>query len=248
MDEKDFPELYYKRDGRSPWLGTPEEVLSKTDGIPLPPTQNELKELASPMIEPEDGASKIKPYEYEKLNARYLYLPDGLKSIGDYAFAGCIKLEYAVLPESVGYIGEGAFMHCASIENLDIPDGVKKILPYTFLGMRSLDMLSFTKSVTEIHLSAFLACKKLTYIVFYGSIKDWKKIRFIGDKDILRGIYVTCADDTTDKYGMDAWSKKMSDYIKSSDELDVLDGSRQRRSDEIMAELDEIVKRIIEDN
>ena len=114
--------------------------------------------------------------------------------------------------------------------------------------MRSLDMLSFTKSVTEIHLSAFLACKKLTYIVFYGSIKDWKKIRFIGDKDILRGIYVTCADDTTDKYGMDAWSKKMSDYIKSSDELDVLDGSRQRRSDEIMAELDEIVKKITEDN
>ena len=248
MNENNFQELEYKGEGRSLWLGSPEEVLAKIEGIPMPPAQVDLKEAASIMIEPDDEESEIKAHEFENLDARYLYLPDGLRSIGNYAFSGCLNLESIVIPDSVEHIGEGAFMHCAAVENIDLPEGVKSILPYTFLGMRSLDILSFTKSVKEIHLSAFLACEKLNYIVFYGKTKDWKKIKFIGDKEILKGIYITCAYDRKDTTGIDAWSNKFRAFLKEGkrdEDFRAIDDSRQAKSDALMAELNEIVDKII---
>ena len=247
----DFPELEYQGDGRSLRLGSPDEVISKADGIPMPPKDCELIEFNEPMIDPDTGTSEIEAHKYEYLDAMYLYLPKSIKKIGDYAFLGCTKLKDIVLPDEVEFIGEGAFMHCASVENIAIPDGVKSILPYTFAGMRSLDLLSFTNSVKEIHLSAFLACEKLEFIVFYGSEKDWKKINFIGDKEIFKGIYITCAADSTDKYGFDVWESKMKNYLEETENLSlssILDGTRQKKSDALMAELDDILKRIFEDN
>jgi len=251
MKNDGFKELEYNGEGRSAWLMSPEEVLSKTSGIPMPPKDNELTEYNYPLIEDDENIKEIGAHSYENLDVAHLYLHKDIKKIGDYAFSGCTKLQEMVLPDGIEYIGEGAFMHCASVENLTIPNGVKAILPYTFLGMRRLDLLSFTNSVKEIHLSAFLACENLNFIVFYGSEKDWKKIKFIGDKEILKGIYITCAADTVDKYGFDAWHEKMNDYLSESESItlsSVIDGSRKRKSDELMAELDEIVKRIIEDN
>ena len=247
MKSNEFPELEYDGNGRSPLLGSPEDVIAKLSEIPMPPSDGELKKCDEPMIGFSEAASEIEAYKYEKLDSKYSYLHDGIKKIGDYAFCGCKNLESIVLPDGLEYIGEGAFMHCVKIENIDIPSGVNAILPYTFLGMRSLDMLSFTKSVSELHLSAFLACENLKFIVFHGSEDDWKKIKFIGDKEIFKGIYITCADDSTDKYGINAWYTRLNAYLKEGEDANVFsltDGSRKKKFDELMAELDSIIKKL----
>ncbi len=251
MTDNVFSELNYNGEGRSRWLGSPDEVLKRTDGIDSAPSENELLEYPSPMIESDEAVSEIAPRKYERLDARYLYLHSRITKIGDYAFSGCVNLESIVLPDSVDFIGEGAFMHCRSVHTIELPDAITAISPYTFLGMRSLEILSFSRGVREIHLNAFFACENLEHIVYGGSEDDWKKIKFVGDKEVLHGIYITCTGDKPDEYGIDEWHKKMNDHLRESDDVSISSitgGSRKRKSDELMAELDDIIKRVIDDN
>ena len=46
-------------------------------------------------------------------------LPDGLKTIGDFAFAGCAALTSVLIPKSVTSIGAGAFTGCTALTAID---------------------------------------------------------------------------------------------------------------------------------
>ena len=45
-------------------------------------------------------------------------VPDGVESIGDYAFSGCVDLVSVTLPESVNTIALNAFSNCHSLESV----------------------------------------------------------------------------------------------------------------------------------
>ena len=51
-------------------------------------------------------------------------LPDGLTSIGDYAFRQCSSLTSVTIPNSVTYIGDTAFLGCSGISSITIPGNV----------------------------------------------------------------------------------------------------------------------------
>ena len=44
-----------------------------------------------------------------------LTLPEGITTIGDYAFAGCTGLSEVIVPQSVTSIGAGAFSGCTNL-------------------------------------------------------------------------------------------------------------------------------------
>ncbi len=52
-------------------------------------------------------------------------LPIGLKSIGDYAFSGCTRLQSIVLPLTVSEIGKDVFYCCVSLELVSLPEGIE---------------------------------------------------------------------------------------------------------------------------
>ena len=51
-------------------------------------------------------------------------IPDGVTSIGDFAFMYCISLKSITIPNSVTSIGDGAFMYCESLQSITIPENV----------------------------------------------------------------------------------------------------------------------------
>ena len=53
-----------------------------------------------------------------------LILPDGVTSIGEYAFRGCESLSNLVIPNSVTSVGKCAFYDCSSLSNVVIPDSI----------------------------------------------------------------------------------------------------------------------------
>ena len=55
------------------------------------------------------------PWKAFKENLVSVALPEGLTSIGDYAFSGCIGLSSVNIPESVSSIGSNAFYNCSSL-------------------------------------------------------------------------------------------------------------------------------------
>ena len=54
-------------------------------------------------------------------------IPDGVKSIGRKAFAGCNSLVTVSIPDGVTSIGQGAFAHCENLKMITIPDSVATI-------------------------------------------------------------------------------------------------------------------------
>ena len=87
-----------------------------------------------------------------------IVIPDGVTSIGDYAFVGCIFVIRFVIPNSVTSIGDHAFEDCYSLTGIVIPDGVTSIGNEAFWGCTSLSSLVIPDGVTSIGDYAFGEC------------------------------------------------------------------------------------------
>ena len=102
-------------------------------------------------------------------------VPEGVKIIGEGAFANMVKLTKVSLPKGLEQIGRLAFYNCHTMTSVTIPEGV------TVIGERAFDLCLKLKSVKlpstleEIRSDAFNACP-LT------SIKLPDALRVIGDR------------------------------------------------------------------
>ena len=67
-----------------------------------------------------------------------IYIPSGVKSIGNAAFQQCISLRKINLPDSLTRISNNLFYGCSSLERITIPDNVTKIGNYAFYECSSL--------------------------------------------------------------------------------------------------------------
>ena len=99
-----------------------------------------------------------------------IVIPDGVTSIGDYAFVGCIFVTRFVIPNSVTSIGDHAFEDCFSLTGIVIPNGVTSIGDYAFSSCRSLTNIVIPDSVTSIGDHAFEGCYSLYSIVIPDSV------------------------------------------------------------------------------
>ncbi|MBQ2819205.1 MAG: leucine-rich repeat protein [Clostridia bacterium] len=103
-----------------------------------------------------------------------LVIPNGVTSIGAYAFYNCDSLTNINIPDSVISIGDFAFYNCDRVTNIAIPNGVTKIAGYTFRGCTALTSIIIPDSVTSVDSGAFSGCSSLESMVLPfvgGSIK-----------------------------------------------------------------------------
>ena len=80
-------------------------------------------------------------------------IPDGVKTIGPYAFWGCKSLKSITIPDSVEIIDKSAFADCTNLKTAIIPHSLKR------MGE-----------------SVFACCRKLKQIIFTGTYDQYKKI------------------------------------------------------------------------
>ena len=97
-------------------------------------------------------------------------IPDGVTSIGNYAFRDCTSLTSITLPDSVTSIGDAAFENCASLTSITIPDGVTSIGGSAFKYCTSLTSITIPGSVTSIGMQAFSGCTSLTSITIVDRV------------------------------------------------------------------------------
>ena len=90
-------------------------------------------------------------------------IPEGVQSIGDYAFCDCSSLTSLTLPSSLQSIGGGAFFGCNSLSSLTLPSSLQSIGDYAFGWCSSLTSLTLPSSLQSIGDSAF-HCSSLPFL------------------------------------------------------------------------------------
>ena len=120
--------------------------------------------------------------------------PDGITTIGAYAFAYCRYFNPSSLPSTIRYIREYAFYYCnlrsltslpsrvdtigvrafanSDIVSITIPDTAENIAYYTFYYCRSLVQVTLPSSMTSIPYGMFEYCSSLSSIIIPSSVTD----------------------------------------------------------------------------
>ena len=112
--------------------------------------------------------------------ATSIKIPDGVASIGDFAFYHCSSLTSVTIPEGVTRIGNSAFSGCSSLTTVTIPEGVTSIGGSAFYGCSSLTSVTIPSSVTSIGYGAFCGCSSLTSVTIPSSVTSIGGFAFKG--------------------------------------------------------------------
>ena len=97
-------------------------------------------------------------------------IPAGVTSIGDSAFYGCSSLTSVTIPESVTSIGCAVFRGCSSLTSVTIPAGVTSIGDWAFCDCSSLMSVTIPEGVTSIGYAAFCGCSSLTSVTIPADV------------------------------------------------------------------------------
>ncbi len=81
-------------------------------------------------------------------NIRQFALPDGIESIGDFAFAGCTRMSTVSLPDSVNTVGNSAFRGCSGLTSVIVGSGVNSFGDGAFSNCGKLSDV-FIKSMAQ---------------------------------------------------------------------------------------------------
>ena len=133
--------------------------------------------LPNTTVEVKNGIKKIADFALYGSNDNLLsiMLPDGLLSIGDGAFYGCVKLDNIIVPNSVISIGAEAFYACRGMKFISLGSGLITLGDSVFENCSSMDGVQLPAGLLSIGESAFASCSSLT------SISVPNKITIIND-------------------------------------------------------------------
>ena len=99
-------------------------------------------------------------------------IPEGVTSIGNYAFYSCTGLTSITIPNSVTSIGNYAFYDCDALTSIEIPNSVTSIGNRAFSYCDALTSIEIPASVTSIGYEVFANCKSLASIEIPASVES----------------------------------------------------------------------------
>lgn len=119
-------------------------------------------------------------YDFPKITASPWYelngdivaisLPQGLTTIGDYAFSNCKRVTDIDIPDSVTKIGKSCFHRCESLSAVSMSDHVTAIGASAFNYCSSMTAVRLSRNIRTIENGTFSGCKALKEIVIPDNV------------------------------------------------------------------------------
>lgn len=146
------------------------------------------------------GDNEVGDYFFYGSSLINLKLPEGLVSIGNYAFQYCRALKSLEIPSCVKSIGNCAFFDCTSLTSVEIPSEGVNLGTEVFYGCSSLSYLYLNRetplSISETFFRNVDKNKCLLYVPMgayekYHTANLWSNFSHIVEYDhVLRRMYV----------------------------------------------------------
>ena len=103
-------------------------------------------------------------------NLTSISIPNSVKVIDDSAFRYCNSFTNITVPNSVTYMGEMAFSLCSNLVSIELPNSIRKIETNTFSQCKSLTSIVIPEGITTIGEFAFSICENLTSVTIPSSV------------------------------------------------------------------------------
>ena len=150
-----------------------------SEGIGTPATT----QTSTPVVDSDSESSKGEVKEFVIENGvltkyqgsqKYVFIPKGVTSIGDLAFADCLSLSLVSIPSGVKSIGKSAFSGCTGLTSITIPSSVTVIEERAFFKCSALILVQFEDDshLESIGNKAFRNCKNLSQIEIPDGVKQ----------------------------------------------------------------------------
>ena len=92
-------------------------------------------------------------------------IPQGIETIGEYAFSHCRNLQKIVIPEGVSCIADGAFSCCSNLKDVVLPTTLESFIGGSnFSYCTSLESITIPKGVYNMEGDIFSGCISLQKI------------------------------------------------------------------------------------
>lgn len=115
-----------------------------------------------------------------------------LQTIGEEAFARCIRLTGVSIPEGVQILPEKTFSHCIALADVQLPDTLLEIGPRAFDDCRSLTGIVLPASLETIGNWSFSDCRALQTVSLPASLVHLGQCAFL-DCSSLRTVHAASA-------------------------------------------------------
>ncbi len=99
---------------------------------------------------------------------RNTVIPEGVTSIGKWAFYNCSEPANIIMPESISSIDEWAFFKCTGLTGIVIPCNTTRIGKYAFYQCNRLADITLPENMESIGDGAFSDCKNIVRIYAHG--------------------------------------------------------------------------------
>ncbi len=106
-------------------------------------------------------------WEFDKFTPVGLTLPEGLTSLGEYAFSGCAEVPSLTIPASLSEIPYQAFYGCSKIPEIILPEGVTTIGDEAFAGCKGVEKICIPASL-ESGRRTFVDCDNAFDVYYYA--------------------------------------------------------------------------------
>ena len=128
-----------------------------------------------------------------------LVIPEGVTSIGDYAFDYCTTLNSVTIPEGVTSIGSSAFRGCESLKNVTIPSSITTIGENAFIWCKELNAVYISDLAAWCGISFYWTANPLYYgaNLYLGRKKVTDLIIPEGVTSVCEGAFRNCSQLTS---------------------------------------------------
>ena len=186
-----------------------------------------------------DYMDNLAPWNSVSNNIKNIVLPEGLTSIGEWAFYLCASVTSISIPEGVSSIGVRAFCNCSSLTSISIPNSVTSIGERAFYNCYNLASATLSTNLSKIDKYLFGQCRTLTAITIPNNVTAIENGAFSGcssldsisieatNPPVLSGsstfsssptCYIPCG--TLAVYQSSSWAEQVGGFVEQCDDND----------------------------
>lgn len=146
--------------------------ISLHSGITTIPKGLFYKDVSLKHVTIPEGVTSIGEYAFAESGIETISLPNSLTSIGECAFENCKNLNNLIVPNNVTNIERGAFRSCLNLKTITLPNSVESIGDCCFESCQNLISITIPEKLISVAGGMFIQCNSLKTVKFLGDIQS----------------------------------------------------------------------------